>query len=69
MITDVRTNRTEIKKVQNALADDNLRGEWVDSLLRILTTVMNGGSSEPVTLMLHPEELKVWHEYAAKALL
>lgn len=68
-MADVRTNRTEIKKVWYALADNNLRGEWADSLLRILTAVMNGGSSEPVTLMLHPEELKVWHEYAAKALL
>ena len=68
-MTNVRTNRTEIQKVQNALASDTSRGEWADSLLRILTTVMNGGSSEPVTLMLHSEELRVWHEYAAKALL
>ena len=69
MAANVRTNRAEIKKVWYALADNSLRGEWADSLLRILTAVMNGGSSEPVTLMLHPEELKVWHEYAAKALL
>ena len=68
-MANVRTNRTEIQKVWYALVDNNLRGEWADSLLRILTTVMNGGSNEPVTLMLHPEELKVWHEYATKALL
>lgn len=68
-MTNVRTNRTEVQKVQNVLASDNSREGWADSLLRILTTVMNGGSSEPVTLMLHPEELRVWHEYAAKALL
>lgn len=68
-MANVRTNRTEIQKVQTVLANDNSRGEWADSLLRILTMVMNGGSNEPVTLMLHSEELKVWHEYAAKALL
>lgn len=64
-----RTNGTEIKKVWHVLADNNLRGEWADSLLRILTEVMDTKDNEPVTLILHPEELRVWHEYAAKALL
>lgn len=68
-MTDVRTNRTEIQKIQNALVSDNSRGEWANSLLRILTAVMNGGSSDWVTLELTSEELREWHEYAAKALL
>ena len=65
----ITITKAQARQVWYKLAENNLRGEWADSLLRILTTVMNGGSSESIVLMLHPEELKVWHEYAAKALL
>lgn len=64
--THISTNKHEIKRVTTALTENNLRGEWADSLMRVLFTAYAGGTQEQVELELTAEEYEQWLKYGGR---
>ena len=65
----ITTTKAQARQVWYKLAENNLRGEWADSLLRILTTVCTSGFTEGTAVAeieLTEEEYKEWVKYGGK---
>lgn len=59
----VDTDIAEVKQVWKKTATANPSGPWADSLLRVLTAIINTSTSEELVLELTPEEYREWVKY------